>query len=79
MVQKVLERSDYQGEEARCQHYWVLKGPTHEVMVGLCRYCGKRRNFQTGGAEQVREEERHADMEYWGVGDLIAVEGEGSW
>ena len=72
MVQNTLERADEQTQQVTspCAHYWVLGGSVADEITGQCRYCGKQRRFSGGGGDTVREEERHADMDYWGVGDL---------
>ncbi len=69
-MQNILDRTDTPVVVATCQHYWVIQEPAHETVVGICKNCGKERNFSGTGGEAVREKERVADMEYWSVGQL---------
>lgn len=58
---------------AICRHYWVLKSPERGANMGVCKYCGSRRIFHTITDDQVWEEERSADLKYWGSEDLGAL------
>lgn len=62
-----------------CQHYWVLGSPGQGgASRGVCKLCGKAREFRTEAQEAVWEEERSADIKFWGSGDMNRYQGEGA-
>ena len=70
MTVGTLERTEKPAEDSACRHYWLLKSPGEGPLWGVCKYCGRRRQFHTLAEDLVREEERTAHVGFWGVGDL---------
>ena len=63
---RVLETT----EESVCRHYWMLDAPASEMSRGVCKYCGALRRFPNSSQGFVGEEERSADITYWGAGEV---------
>jgi hypothetical protein len=44
---KVTEPAPVEPEaEANCNHYWIIESPNGPTSWGVCKYCGKRKEFK---------------------------------
>ena len=73
MTTQVLDKAPQLSEVETCRHYWVLNSPMGEVSQGVCKYCGKVRGFKNATEDFVWQEERAADLAYWGAGDVSTL------
>lgn len=69
MTVPTLEKPRELSEELVCQHYWVVESPAGAISKGVCKYCGTVRGFRNSTQDFVWEEERAADLAYWGMRD----------
>ena len=35
-----------------CMHHWLIEAPRGKISRGVCKRCGKRRNFPTTGTSE---------------------------
>ena len=73
MATQTLDKVAQVPEDTTCRHYWVLKSPMGEVSQGVCKYCRKVRGFKNATEDFVWQEERAADLAYWGAGDVSTL------
>ncbi len=45
MRQKIKERTEDTVAEDQCHHYWIIEIANGPKSQGMCKYCGKTRDF----------------------------------
>ena len=49
------------GQKAVCEHHWEIEGAQGPVSLGVCRYCGEKREFHNYLSDCLLDKDKYED------------------